>query len=145
MAQTPRRPLIAGNWKMNKTPDEGVALVQELRSLLMGAMEAEIAVAPPFPCLGAVGKALAGSEIRLAGQNCHWEASGAFTGEVSAGMLRAVGCTYVILGHSERRQLFGETDQSVNRRAKAALAAGMRPIVCVGETLVERDAGSTLQ
>ena len=138
-----RKPLIAGNWKMHKTPEEGVALVRALREAI-SSRTAEVAVAPSFVALSALADALEGSDVRLAAQNCHWETSGAFTGEVSAEMLEAVGCTYVIVGHSERRQLFNETDETVNRRARAVLANAMNPIVCVGETLAERDSGKTL-
>jgi triosephosphate isomerase len=137
-------PFIAGNWKMNKTVSEALALVGELRGLVSSVRDVEVAVAPPFTALHPVAKALEGSNVKLAAQNLYWEASGAFTGEVSPGMLKEVGCTYVIVGHSERRQYFGETDQTVNRRAKAVLANGMSAIVCVGETLTEREAGRTL-
>jgi triosephosphate isomerase len=138
-------PLIAGNWKMNKTVAEALALVRELKGLVAAARDrVEIAVAPPFTALAPVAKELQGPGIALGAQNVYWEASGAFTGEISAGMLKELGCTYVIVGHSERRQLFGETDETVNRRARAALQAGLRPIVCVGETLAEREAGKTL-
>lgn len=136
-----RRRFVAGNWKMFKTVDEGVALAQGLKSALGDGGETEVAVCPPFPCLDAVGKALEGSGIGLGAQNMHHESEGAFTGEVAASMLLTVGCSYVILGHSERRQLFGETDEGVNRKLHAALAAGLTPIVCVGETLAEREAG----
>ncbi|HEX8821441.1 MAG TPA: triose-phosphate isomerase, partial [Archangium sp.] len=105
----------------------------------------QLAVAPPFLALQAVAKELEGSAVKLAAQNCHWEASGAYTGEVSAGMLKDVGCAYVILGHSERRQYFGETDETVNKRVRAVLGAGMTPIICVGETLAEREANRTLE
>ncbi|MGI5861463.1 MAG: triose-phosphate isomerase [Myxococcales bacterium] len=139
-------PLIAGNWKMNKTVAEALALVRELRGMVsMVRDQVEVAVAPPFTALHPVAKAIEGSNIKLAAQSSYWEASGAFTGEVSPVMLEEVGCAYVIIGHSERRQYFGETDQTVNRRAKAVLAHGMRPIVCVGETLAERESGQTLQ
>jgi triosephosphate isomerase (TIM) len=144
MSTAHRRPFIAGNWKMNKTVGEATALVKELQGLASG-VRAEIAVAPPFTALAAVAKAVDGTNISLAAQNCHWEAQGAFTGEVSAGMLKEVGCRYVIIGHSERRQLFGETDDTVNKRLVAVLRAGMRPIMCVGETLAEREAGRTLE
>ncbi|MFY0575121.1 triose-phosphate isomerase [Cystobacter fuscus] len=145
MAAPTRRKIIAGNWKMNKTLSEALALVRELKGLAAGlsAERVEVAVAPPFVSLSAVAKELEGSALKLAGQNCHWEASGAFTGEVSAPMLKDVGCAYVILGHSERRQYFGETDETVNKRIRAVLTAGMTPIVCVGETLAEREAGRT--
>ncbi len=138
-------PLIAGNWKMNKTVAEALALVRDLRGMVsMVRDQVEIAVAPPFTALHPVAKALEGSNIKLAAQNVYWEASGAFTGEVSTGMLKEVGCAYVIVGHSERRQFFGETDDTVNRRAQVVLKAGMRAIVCVGETLGEREANKTL-
>ncbi len=140
-----RRCFIAGNWKMNKTVGEGLALVRELRGALsMVRDRVEIAVAPPFSALHPVAKALEGSNIALAAQNCHFEEQGAFTGEVSAPMLKEVGCQYVIVGHSERRQFFGETNEGVGRKAQAVLKAGMRPIVCVGETLAEREGGKTL-
>ncbi|MCI0569766.1 MAG: triose-phosphate isomerase [Myxococcaceae bacterium] len=146
MSSAGRRPFIAGNWKMHKTVGEAVALVRELAGMVSGVGETvEVAVAPPFTAIQPVAQALAGTRIGVAGQNCHWEASGAFTGEVSAPMLKEAGCRYVILGHSERRQFFGETDESVNRRLKAALANGLVPIVCVGETLAEREAGRTLE
>jgi triosephosphate isomerase len=141
----PRRTFIAGNWKMNKTVAEAVALVRELRGAVsMVRDRVEIAVAPPFTALYPVAKALEGSNIVLAAQNCHAEASGAFTGEIAAPMLKDLGCAYVILGHSERRQFFGETDAGVNRKVAAVLKAGMLPIVCVGETLAEREANQTL-
>ena len=140
-----RRTFIAGNWKMNKTVAEATALVRELRAAVsMVRDRVEIAVAPPFTALHPVAKALEDSNISLAGQNCHADASGAFTGEVSAPMLKEVGCSWVILGHSERRQYFGETDTGVNRKVAAVLKAGMLPIICVGETLAEREAGKTL-
>ena len=138
-----RRPITAGNWKTNMLVSEAEALVKGLKSGLDGTEEVDVVVAPPFPSLCAVGKALRGSSIALAGQNLHWEASGAYTGEVSAKMLLDVGCKYVIIGHSERRQYFGETDETVNRRVKAALSAGLDPIVCVGEVLEERRSGRT--
>jgi triosephosphate isomerase len=139
-----RRPLIAGNWKMFKTVPEAVSLATEIRN---GAdrPEVEVLVAPPFTALAAVAGALEGSTVRLAAQNMHGEKEGAFTGEICPGMLRDVGCSHVILGHSERRQLFGETDAGVARKAKAALEAGLVPICCVGETLAEREAGRTME
>ncbi len=140
-----RRCIVVGNWKMNKTVAESLALVREVRSAVSMVRErVEVAIAPPFTALHAVGKALEDSNVLLAAQNCHAAESGAFTGEVSASMLNEVGCRYVILGHSERRQLFGETDASVNRKVDAVLKAGMLPIVCVGETGDEREAGKTL-
>jgi len=142
----PRKALIAGNWKMNKTVSESLALVRELRNMLSQVRDrVEVAVAPPFTALHPVAKALEGSNLLLAAQNCHHEASGAFTGEVAAPMLKELGCAYVILGHSERRQFFGETDVGVNQKIGAVLKAGMLPIVCVGETLQEREAGRTLE
>ncbi len=141
-----RRKFVCGNWKMHKTAAEARALLRELRDLVAGAVDSvDVAVAPPFTALQAAAEALQGSRIQLAGQDVHWEASGAFTGEISAPMLAEVGCRHVIVGHSERRQLFGETDEAVRRKAGAVLAAGMRPIVCVGETLAEREGGRTLE
>jgi triosephosphate isomerase len=138
-----RRPIVAGNWKMHKTVGEAVDLVSDLRELVSTRGRVEVVVAPPFTALAAVQRALAESDIALAGQNCHWEPAGAFTGEVSAPMLKDVGCRYVIVGHSERRQYFAETDEKVNRRARAASKAGLVPIICVGETLQEREANET--
>lgn len=144
---TSRRPIMAANWKMHKLPAETTDFIVRLTPLLVANSAAprscEIVVAPPFPCLPAAAVAARGTEIQLAGQNMHWESQGAFTGEVSAAMLLAVGCRFVILGHSERRQLFGETDATVNRKLQTALASGLRPIVCVGETLDRREAGET--
>jgi triosephosphate isomerase len=137
----PRRKFVCGNWKMHKTTAEAVALVRELKQRL--ETQIQVAVAPPFTALGKVKEALAGSAIQLFAQNCHAEKQGAFTGEVSAPMLAELGCDGVILGHSERRQYFGETDEGVNRKLRAALEAQLHPIVCVGETLQERDAKRT--
>ncbi len=128
---------------MNKTVSEAIALVKELQGLISTVKNVEVAVAPPFTALFPVAKELEKSSIKLSAQNVYWEAAGAFTGEVSTGMLKDVGCQYVIIGHSERRQFFGETDQTVNRRVLAALQSDLLPIVCVGETLAEREAGST--
>ena len=135
-----RKPLIAGNWKMNTTLAEAVALAKAMREPAKAA-DREVLVAPPFVWLTAVAAEIKGAGVMLAAQDVHHEASGAFTGAVSVGMLREAGCTHVIIGHSERRQLFGETDESVNRKTKAALKGGLVPIVCVGETLAQREAG----
>jgi triosephosphate isomerase (TIM) len=143
MTSARRRPLVAGNWKMHRTGPEAVELIHQLRDGLPRG-RAEVMVAPPFTALESAARAIEGSGIALGAQNVHWEAQGPFTGEISAGMLRAVGCTHVIVGHSERRQLFGETDAMVSRKARAVLQAGMRPVVCIGETLAERDGGRTL-
>ncbi len=141
-----RIPLIAGNWKMYLTTADAVALVKQLQSLLEEHDdEAEVVVCPPFTALPAVAGALKGSRIGLGAQNMHWEKEGAFTGEVSPLMLKDVGCRYVILGHSERRQYFGEADPQVNRKLKTALEHRLTPILCVGETLVEREDGRTFQ
>jgi triosephosphate isomerase (TIM) len=140
-----RRPLIAGNWKMHRNEAEAVGLVTALTQRIAARPLAEIVLLPPFTALAAVRGAMpSDGRFVLGAQNCHWEKEGAFTGEVSAWMLMAAGCSYVLAGHSERRHLFGETDALVNKRAKGALAAGLRPIVCVGETLGERDSAQTL-
>ena len=141
-----RRKLIAGNWKMNKTAAEGVALVEEIKKGLPGCACGlpEILVCPTFTTLGAVVEAAKGSPIEVGAQNVHWAANGAFTGEISTDMLKTTGVTHVIIGHSERRQYFGETDETVNKRTRAAVAAGLVPVVCVGETLAEREAGKTM-
>ena len=142
----PRRPrLVAGNWKMHRTPAEGAALARELKELLHARPATEIAVCPPFPALEAVGAALRDSGVHLGGQNMHWESQGAFTGEVSGAMLKATGCRFAIVGHSERRHGLGEDDATVARKARAALRDGLTPIVCVGETLEQRDAGATAE
>ncbi len=138
-----RRRIIAGNWKMNKTRDEAVDLVEDLKESLADAGDVEVVVCPPFTALDAVREALRGSNIEIGAQNMHWEEEGAFTGEVSPLMLKSLGCMYVILGHSERRTYFGETDESVNRKVKSAMANGLLPIICVGETLEEREGGKT--
>jgi triosephosphate isomerase (TIM) len=135
-----RKPFIAGNWKLNLTVDEGVALVRALATAA-AAGKAEVAVCPTALGLYAVAQAAAGSAIGVGGQNAYWEEKGAFTGEISASQLKAAGAKYVVLGHSERRQFFGETDETVNKRLKAVLAQGLVPIVCIGETLAERDGG----
>lgn len=138
-----RKPLIAGNWKMHKTGNEGSELARVLRRGFEGEENAEIVLCPPFTALTAVAHELEGSPLGLGGQNLHWESQGAYTGEVSAAMLLDAGCRYVIIGHSERRRYFGETDETVARKVRAALDAGLIPIVCVGEQWEEREAGLT--
>jgi triosephosphate isomerase len=141
-----RRPLVAGNWKMNLAPSEAAALAQAVAAgLAARPVEADVLVAPTFLALPAVVAALGDAPVGVAGQNLHPAPSGAFTGEISGPMLRAAGAGWVILGHSERRQLFGETDAGVAAKARAALDAGLLPIVCVGETLAEREAERTLE
>ena len=139
-----RTPFIAGNWKMFKTVGETVSFVTELRDLVKPVSGVDIVVAPPFTAVHAAAGAARGSNIGVAAQDIHWEREGAFTGEVSAMMVKEAGAEYAIVGHSERRRLFGESDQIVNRKAIAALAAGLTPIVCVGETLEERERGEML-
>src|SRR5438105_13599905 len=136
-----RRKFICGNWKMHKAVAAAGELVRELRQRLNTSVQ--VAVAPPFTALAPVKAALQGSPAQRFAQNCHHEKQGAFTGEVSAPMLKELGCDGVILGHSERRQYFGETDEGVNRKLKAAIEAGLHPILCVGETLQEREANRT--
>jgi triosephosphate isomerase len=138
-----RRPIIVGNWKMHKTTAEAVTLVKALKASIASIQDVDIGVAPPFTALMAVAEALRGSAIFVAAQNMHWEAQGAFTGEISAAMLTDVGCTRVVIGHSERRQYFAETDATVNRKLKAALNAQLDPILCIGETLEQREGNAT--
>lgn len=140
-----RKPIVAGNWKMNKTIAEAVELASDIRRELAECREVEVVLCPPFTALKAVGDVIAGTHIDLGAQNMHWEMSGAFTGEISAAMLRELYCHYVIIGHSERRQYFGETDETVNKKTRAAHAANLKPIVCVGETLQERESGRTFE
>jgi triosephosphate isomerase len=138
-----RMPLIAGNWKMHGTRSEALSLAALVVKNCGQERGREVVLAPPYTALEVVGKEIAGSGIKLAAQNVHWEPKGAFTGEVSVGMLKEAGCTHVIIGHSERRQFFGETNETVSKRIVAALGAGLVPIVCVGETLAEREAEAT--
>lgn len=138
-----RKPIIAGNWKMNKTINEAVELVNGLKRELVDIVEVDIVVCPPYTALSDVRELLMDSNITLGAQNLYWEEKGAFTGEVSAQMLQDAGCDYVIIGHSERRKYFSETNETVNKKVKAAIAAGLMPIVCVGEKLEERQAGKT--
>ncbi len=137
-----RKPIIAGNWKMNNTASEGVALVKALKPLVKDA-KCEVVVCVPAIDIPAVKKAVYGSKIKLGAQNVHFAEKGAYTGEISANMLKEYGVSYVIIGHSERRAYFGETDETVNKRTLAALAAGLTPIVCIGESLEEREGGLT--
>ncbi|AGB19634.1 triose-phosphate isomerase [Thermoanaerobacterium thermosaccharolyticum] len=139
-----RIPIIAGNWKMHMTPSDAVNLVNELKPLVADT-DVEVVVIPPFVDLVDVKKALDGSNIRLGAQNMHWEEKGAFTGEVSPLMLKEIGVEYVVIGHSERRQYFAETDETVNRKVKSALSHGLKPIVCVGETLSQREDGKAFE
>ena len=137
--------LVAGNWKLYKTNDEATALARELVRRLLPAPGCDVVLCPPFTALAEVRYLLAGTPLGLGGQNLYWEDEGAYTGEVSGPMLRSAGCTHVIVGHSERRQRFGETDATVAKKTRAALAAGLRPIVCLGETLDEREGGRTAE
>jgi triosephosphate isomerase len=138
-----RRPVIAGNWKMYKTQAEARAYFSALAPLVQGCTHCDIIVAPPFTALAAAVEGVKGTPISIAAQDMHGEPEGAFTGEVSAAMLLDAGCRAVIIAHSERRQFFGESDESANRKVKAALAAGLTPILCVGELLAEREGGKT--
>tara|TARA_R110002111_G_scaffold217471_1_gene279860 strand:+ start:174 stop:941 length:768 start_codon:yes stop_codon:yes gene_type:complete len=140
-----RKKLIAGNWKMNRTSADAADLVKDIVSEVGRSNGVDVVVCPPFTSLETVGRALEGSNVRLGAQNMHPEGSGAYTGEVSAEMLRSLFTSYVILGHSERRTYFGDTDTFVNQKVLAALKAELKPILCVGETLAERESGSTLR
>ncbi len=137
-----RKPFIAGNWKMNMTAESGKQLIAELKPLVKGA-KCDVALCVPAILIPAMAKAVKGSKIKLGAQNVHWAASGAYTGEISCEQLKEYGVKYAIIGHSERRQYFGETDEGVNKRALAALKNGITPIICVGETLEERENGET--
>jgi triosephosphate isomerase (TIM) len=138
-----RHPFIAGNWKMHKTVHESVVYVKEFRSLVKDIEDVEIVLATPFTAIHAAAEAARNSNVGISGQDLHWEREGAFTGEVSGVMVREAGAEYVIIGHSERRQYFGETDATVNRKLRAAMGAGLIPIVCIGETLDERERNDT--
>jgi triosephosphate isomerase len=138
-----RIPVIAGNWKMYKSVSETLDFFEKLKPLVENSTHCEIVICPTFPALAGAVEMARGTRIQVGGQNLFWEREGAFTGEVSGQMLAAAGCSHVIVGHSERRQHFGETDQTVNRRLNAALTAGLIPIVCIGERLEEREAGQT--
>jgi triosephosphate isomerase len=138
-----RKPIVAGNWKLNKTPHEAIPLVNDLKRDLIDVESVDIVLCPPFTALDAVAEMLTDTNIALGAQNLYWEDSGAFTGEVSAPMLKDLGVTHVIIGHSERRQYFHETNETVNKRLRAALKHGLTPIVCVGENLGQREANKT--
>ena len=138
-----RRPVIAGNWKMFKTQADARVYFSAFAPLVVDSTHCDIVIAPPFTAISAAVQGVRGTSIAVAAQNVHWAAEGAYTGEVSTGMLVEAGCTYVIVAHSERRQFFGETDVTANKKVKAALAAGLTPILCVGEMLADREAGRT--
>jgi triosephosphate isomerase len=140
-----RKPLMAGNWKMNKTVAEAVSVAKVLKGLISDVMDVEVLICPAFTALYAVNNEVDGSNINVGAQNLFWEPKGAFTGEISSAMLKDTGCSYVLIGHSERRQYFNETDKSVNKKTKAALVAGLIPIICIGETLKEREQSITLK
>lgn len=144
MKFTNERPFIAGNWKMHMTIPEAVQLVKQLREASPGIEAAQCVVIPPFTALAEVSKVLEGSSVLLGSQNVFWEEKGAYTGEISAPMLKDAGCTFVVIGHSERRQYFGETDETVNKKIKATLAQELVPIMCIGESLDERKKGETI-
>ena len=144
MDKTLRKVVIAGNWKMNKTPDEAVALINEIKPLVADA-DCDVVACVPYIDLFAAMEAAKGSNIKIGAENCHWAESGAFTGEVSAKMLKTIGVEYVVIGHSERRQFFGETDVTVQKRVRAALDNGLKVILCVGELLEEREQNVTME
>lgn len=140
-----RRPFIAGNWKMTQNRASSVALAAGIAKAIESIEGVDVAVCPPFGYIDAVVEATKGSKVKVGAQNCYFEPDGAFTGETSTAMLLDLGCTYVVLGHSERRHILGETDELINKKVKAALAAGLIPILCVGETLPEREGNKTLE
>jgi triosephosphate isomerase (TIM) len=143
MSYPNRRPVIAGNWKMHKTQAETRAFFADFLPLVSGVSHCDIVIAPPFTSIAAAVQAAKESNVAISGQNLYWQAQGAFTGEISAGMLAEAGCQYVIVGHSERRQFFGDNDSAVAQKARAAVADGLTPVVCVGESLAEREHGRT--
>ncbi len=140
-----RKTIVAGNWKMNKTPAEAIALIEELKPLVADNTETEVVFCPPFVDLVLAVEATKGTNIKIGAQNMYYKESGAYTGEVSPKMLKECGCEYVILGHSERREYFGETDELVNTKAKVAFEYGLKPIICVGEKLEQREQGITIE
>src|SRR5262249_21477518 len=140
-----RRPIIAGNWKMFKTRSETSAFFDGLIPKTQNVEHCDIVVAPPYTALATAVDEAEGTRVAISAQNVHWDKQGAFTGEVSVGMLQDIGCTYVIIGHSERRQYFGETDETVEKRTRAAIGGDLKAIVCVGETLSERDSGKAVE
>jgi triosephosphate isomerase len=143
MSATKRRRVIAGNWKMYKNQADTRAFFAAFKPLVAGVSDCDVVVAPPFTNIPAAVEAIKGTAVGISGQDLFWEKEGAFTGQISAGMLVEAGCRYSIIGHSERRQFFGETDETVLKKTKAALAAGLTPIVCIGEILADREAGNT--
>lgn len=140
-----RTPFICGNWKMYKTVAEAVAFINAVKPLIAGAKNVEIGIGAPATALKSMADAAKGTALQIGGENCFWEKEGAFTGEIAPGMLIEAGCSFVIIGHSERRQFFGETNETVNKKAKAAIAAGLSVILCCGETLEQREAGKTAE
>ncbi len=140
-----RTKIIAGNWKMNKTNSEAAAFASDLKTKIASIQKTEMVVCPPFTALAIVAETLRGSRVKVGAQNLFWEPSGAFTGEISTAMIESTGCQYVIIGHSERRQYFGETNQTVNKKIKQTLTTRLMPIVCIGETLQQRQNGQTEQ
>lgn len=140
-----RRPIIAGNWKMNKTINEAIELANGIKRALFEEEAVDIVLCPPFTALSEVAETILNSNIALGAQDCHWEEKGAYTGEVSPLMLKDAGCQYTIVGHSERRQYFGETNETVNKKVKALLSVGINPIMCIGEKIEEREANKTFE